>query len=62
MVKVEITERKKWYESKTVWINLLTAIAAIATGVAEMLTTGEVVTLMAILNIILRFITKSKIN
>jgi hypothetical protein len=53
---------KPFWKSKTVWINLLTAMAAIATGIAEMLTAGEVVTLMAITNIVLRFVTKSKIN
>ena len=62
MVKVEITEQKEWWKSKTVWINGLTAIAAIATGVAEMLTAGEVITFMAIVNIALRFVTKSKLN
>ena len=62
MVKVHVSEEKKWYESKTLWINSLTMMAAIATGVAEMLTAGEAVTLMAIVNIGLRFLTKSKLN
>lgn len=62
MVKINITEQKKWYESKTIWINILTIIGAIATGIVEMLSAGEAITLMAIANILLRFITKSKIN
>ena len=62
MVKVHVSEEKKWYESKTLWINSLTMMAAIATGVAEMLTAGEAVTLMAVVNIGLRFLTKSKLN
>jgi hypothetical protein len=59
---VNIIKEKKWYESKTLWINFFTATAAILTGVAEILTAGEAVTIMAILNILLRFVTTTKLN
>lgn len=59
MAKQEI---KKWYQSKTVWIGILTIAGGVITAIADELATGGVLTGIGILNIILRNITKAKIE
>lgn len=55
-------EVKVWYQSKTIWANILLIIAAISTDVATSLQTGGAVTFAAVINIALRAITKSPIK
>ena len=60
-------ESKKWYASKTLWFNLLAFIVAVAAGFGY---TGElpadwgvyVPAVIAIINVILRFITNQSIS
>ena len=62
MVNIQINNSKKWYQSKTLWVNILAGIAALATGLSQIVSTGEAISFMAIVNIILRFISSSKLE
>jgi len=51
---------KGWYASKTVWVNAI-AIVAIIAG-KEILTPEIQTTILAVINIILRLVTKKEIS
>lgn len=51
-------EGKKWYASKTMWVNIAAAATDIATGFA----TGGALTVLSVVNMILRTITKEPIK
>lgn len=59
---------KKWYHSKTVWVNVLTIIASVATTLNEWLTAGDFsaagisLLVIALANLGLRFITSEPIR
>ena len=50
--------KKKWYLSKTLWANLL----ALAAVFGLQVTTEETTAILAVVNIILRIITKEEIT
>lgn len=54
---------KKWYESKTVWINFLLLAAGIAQFIAgkEIISAGDQAAIITVINLILRAITKENI-
>ena len=54
---------KKWYASKTLWVNLIAIIAMIAQSVTgnQILDTDTQSALLALINIALRLITKTSI-
>lgn len=62
MVTAKLIESKKWYESKTIWINFLIILGVIITGFEGLLSSGEAITLMAVMNLILRAITKARLE
>lgn len=49
---------KKWYKSKTVWVNLLAIAAAFGLRLGE----EEIVAVLAVINLILRIITKEELT
>jgi len=53
---------KPWYASKTIWINALITLAAIAGAVQELLTATQAVTLLAIINVILRAVSNQSVT
>jgi hypothetical protein len=53
---------KKPWTSKTVWVNFIVALAAFIPGAASFFTENNVVILMTVVNVILRFVTKDKIG
>jgi len=55
---------KKWYLSKTIWVNTIGAIVLVVEYVTTQSTVGAEVGAMvlAILNILLRFVTNQKIG
>lgn len=55
--------KKKWWKSKTLWINVLTVIAGVAGGglLNEHLSANEVAIIGGVANIALRTITKAPI-
>lgn len=59
---------KKWYESKTLWANLIAFVAVVCgvlgvdVGLDEKTQAELVVGIMAIVNIILRLVTKEPIE
>lgn len=59
MTKISVQKDKKWYESKTVWANLMIITAGVLTAVAGQLETGVPITVAGVLNILLRTVTKS---
>lgn len=52
---------KSAFKSKTLWVNLIVAVAAFFPGVAEKLSPEVVLQALAVVNMILRFVTKDKI-
>ena len=50
---------KKWYVSKTVWVNVLAILAAIFTDIE--LTPETQIAILGVINLILRLVTKEKI-
>jgi len=53
---------KDWFRSKTLWINVLVVVGGTATAVAGELATGGTITAIGFLNILMRFITNSKLE
>ena len=53
---------KKFYKSKTLWINALLVIAGIATAIAGNLETGAGLSVIGIGEMILRVLTKEKVK
>ena len=63
MKKQKQTQKfKEWYKSKTLWVNIFAFVVAVLTGINNLLTTGQAITFLAIINIVLRFITKHEIK
>ena len=55
-------ETKAWYQSKTLWLNILAAGAGIVQTYTGFVVSPEVQgAILIILNVILRFVTKSEI-
>ena len=55
-------ETKPWYKSKTVWINVLLLIGAVATGLQGELVASGTLTLSAVANIVLRAVSRMEIT
>ena len=59
---------KKWYKSKTVWVNILTAVAAFGAAIVGdgVVTNPQVLKYlllgMALVNVVLRFITTTGVR
>lgn len=55
---------KKWYQSKTLWVNFIGCIAILLQEITghEVLTPDAQVTILALANMILRFFTKTEIE
>ena len=53
---------KEWYKSKTMWANILIALAGIATAIAGELRAGATLTVIGVLNIVLRVVTNTGIK
>ena len=60
-------ESKKWYVSKTIWVNGVALLAAVLAafgldlGLTADVQTEIVVGIMAVVNVVLRYVTKSAI-
>lgn len=56
---------KQWYESKTLWVNVLTLLALILSSVAQWPElehlAPQLLGALSVVNIILRFVTDSKL-
>ena len=56
-------DTKRWYTSKTLWVNLLAIVALVAQGQFGYLLDAEAqAALLAIINLILRIITKKGLS
>lgn len=53
---------KAWYQSKTVWLNVISVLMGVLPLVQEHIDTGNALTLNAALNIILRFVSHKKLK
>ena len=62
-VKAEpsVVPSKPWYMSKTLWMNVCYVLAAVFTGLGNMLGTAGAVTVLGVLNFLVRFITEKKL-
>lgn len=52
---------KKWYASKTLWVNALAVVGVFATGLIEYLGAEVSVSVLAVANALLRFVTGTKL-
>ena len=52
---------KKFWKSKTMWINLLVVVGGVLTALADQLAIGGTITAIGLLGIVLRMITKAQI-
>lgn len=59
----KITIKKGWWQSKTVWVNIVAGIALIAQAVTgnQILDADTQAAVLAIINIVLRFTTRAPI-
>ena len=57
-------ESKAWYTSKTLWVNLIAVIAIAAQGISghEVINAELQASILAAINMILRFVTKSQVT
>lgn len=56
-------EKKKWYKSKTVWVNIITLIALLAqTQMGFVISPEEQVALLAFVNLAMRAITTTGVE
>lgn len=55
-------QTKKWWKSKTLWVNTLVFIGGLATALAGELEAGGTLTIIGVFNVILRLVTKTKIE
>lgn len=62
MPRKKKAEGKKWYKSRTCWVGILEITGGIAVAIAGQLTTGGVLSVVGMLEIILRIITKTKLT
>lgn len=54
----EIEEKKEWYKSKTVWINVIMLVALLAqTQTGFVVSADEQMGILAVINLILRIVT-----
>lgn len=55
---------KKWYTSKTLWVNAIALVAIILQGVTgkEMLDTETQGVILTVINVALRLVTKHELN
>jgi len=56
-------QEKKWYESKTLWVNLLSVIALVVqTQVGFVIDAEAQMALLGVINLVLRAVSKSVIS
>lgn len=53
---------KKWYQSRTIWVGVLTFLGGLATAVAGEVASGGALTVVGLLNVILRTVTDEPIQ
>lgn len=59
----EATQGKAWYLSKTLWTNLIMGVVVIAVPkVSEVLTEDVLASIFMVVNIVLRTVTKDKLQ
>ena len=62
-IKKEVKMNKMWYESKTLWANVLAVVAIAVQGQVGFILTPELqMTALGVINIILRAVTKHEVN
>lgn len=55
-------EKKQWWKSKTLWVNVLVVVAGVATWLQGELAAGATITFAGVANAVLRVISKSEIT
>jgi len=61
MAKITKQELKKWFHSKTLWINGLVLLSGLALAFADHLAAGGALTAVSIANLLLRVISKAEL-
>ena len=60
-VKVE-TSNKKWYESKTIWTNVLAIVGGVLIALSGELAAGGTLTALGVINTVLRVVTDKGVS
>lgn len=55
-------EYKRWFTSKTLWINFLAIVGGVATALSGELVAGGTLTIAGVVNILLRVVTKTQLE
>lgn len=53
---------KPWYASKTIWINILAVLAGVMASIQGLVEIGAPITILGIVDIILRVVTKQPLG
>lgn len=61
-MEAEIKQTKKWYQSKTLWVNVLMFMSALATYTAGEVEAGNALTIASVVNFAMRFLTNTKLE
>lgn len=57
-----MTENKQWWKSKTIWVNVLMIASYFLVDLSQYISAGEMLSVAAIINILLRVISKQAIT
>lgn len=62
MTKSKKQEQKKWYKSKTLWLNVLAIVGGLAAWAQGSIEVGAPLTIGGAVNVVLRIVTKSQVT
>jgi len=62
MSKLDFLNQKNWYQSKTIWVQIITMLLGLGLIFTEQYVEGITFTVAGVLNTILRFLTKDEVT
>ena len=54
--------QKEWWKSRTLWVGILTTVGGICTALAGYAATGGTITVLGVVNVILRIVTNKPLK
>ena len=58
----EMVLKKDWWKSKTLWVNAFAIVGGILTALSGELVTGGTISITAVINVVLRIISKQQLK
>ena len=62
MTKIDFLNKKGWWQSKTVWVQIISLVLGISMLLTEQYQAGVTLTIGGVINTILRFLTKDEVT